>query len=162
MKVYLSIGGNLGNRELNLENALIALTQNVGTIEAASPVYETEPVGFESDNQFLNMAVIVETFLNPYAIIDQIRIIENKFGRKRQANRYISRTIDIDLIFYDNQIIDEKELIIPHPRMHERKFVLVPLCDIAPDFIHPILNQSIKEILENSKDESVVKPIFKS
>jgi 2-amino-4-hydroxy-6-hydroxymethyldihydropteridine diphosphokinase len=162
MKVYLSIGGNLGNRKLNLENALIALAKRLGIIVTVSHVYETEPIGFESDKQFLNMVVLIETTLNPQEIIDEIMIIENDLGRRRVADQYISRTMDIDLIFYENQVIYKEGLTVPHPRMHERKFVLIPFCDIAPDFIHPVLHQSIKEILETSKDTSTVKPLPKS
>jgi 2-amino-4-hydroxy-6-hydroxymethyldihydropteridine diphosphokinase len=157
MKVYLGIGSNLGNREQNLENALQAMAQRAGNLVAVSPVYETEPFGFDSHDQFLNIVVVIETALTPYKILDQIRIIENGLGRKGETEKYISRTIDIDLLFYENQIIDSAELIVPHPRMHERKFVLVPFCDIAPEFIHPVLNRSIREILETSRDKSIVK-----
>jgi 2-amino-4-hydroxy-6-hydroxymethyldihydropteridine diphosphokinase len=156
MKVYMGVGGNLGNREQNLRNALKALEKQIGTLVAVSPVYETEPFGFDSNDRFLNIVVAIETILDPNEILERIRIIENRLGRERETGKYVSRTIDIDLLFYGNQIIDNAELIVPHPRLHERKFVLVPLCDIAPGFIHPVLNRSIKEILESSKDRSIV------
>jgi len=157
MKAYLSIGGNLGQRELNLEIALEELEKNVGKAAAISQVYETEPVGFQSDYKFLNMVVILETLLNPFEILDQVRIIESNLGRKRFADKYISRVIDIDIIFYGDQIINNEKLTVPHPRMHERNFVLVPFCDIEPDFVHPVINKSVKEILGISTDRSMVK-----
>jgi 2-amino-4-hydroxy-6-hydroxymethyldihydropteridine diphosphokinase len=156
MNVYLGIGGNLGNREQNLEFALKALAKQAGSLVAVSPVYETEPFGFVSDNQFLNEVVVIETELSPSELLGIIRKIEHGLGRKRKNEKYISRTIDIDILFYENQIIENTELIVPHPRMHERKFVLVPFCEIAPDFIHPVLHRTMREILEASKDKSIV------
>jgi 2-amino-4-hydroxy-6-hydroxymethyldihydropteridine diphosphokinase len=154
MKVYLGIGTNLGNREKNLEKALSALEKQAGRIVASSPVYETEPLGFISDKMFLNMVVIIETKFSPDKLLNCIRSIEKGLGRKRETGKYVSRTIDIDLLFYENQIIENTELTVPHPRMHERKFVLVPFCDIAPDFIHPVLKRSVKELLDSTQDKS--------
>lgn len=158
MKVYLSIGGNLGQRESNLENALKALVQKVGKPVAVSPVYETEPVGFTSDDKFLNMVVILETAFDPFEILDQISIIESSLGRKRGPDKNVSRQIDIDIIFYDDLIVRNERLTIPHPRMHERNFVLAPFCDIEPDFIHPVLHRSIRELFKDSGDKSIVYP----
>jgi 2-amino-4-hydroxy-6-hydroxymethyldihydropteridine diphosphokinase len=156
MKVYLGIGGNLGNREKNLEIAIKALAQKAGTLMAVSPVYETGPLGFKSNDQFLNLVVVLETELTPVKILNCIMNIENGLGRKRRKGKYVSRTIDIDLLFYENIIIENSELIIPHPRMHERKFVLVPFCDIAPDYIHPVFQRSIRELLDSTEDKSII------
>ena len=157
MKVYLGIGGNLGDRERNLGNALKYLERLVGVPVVISQMYETEPVGFDSDDKFLNIVVIIETNLNPLEILDQIRIIESTLGRVRGPDKYVSRLIDIDIIFYGDQIIENEKLTIPHPRMHQRNFVLIPFCDIEADFIHPVFHRSVKEILDISNDRSIVK-----
>jgi 2-amino-4-hydroxy-6-hydroxymethyldihydropteridine diphosphokinase len=156
MEVYLSLGANLGNREQNLASAISAINNLTGKSVAVSHIYETVPVGFESNDLFLNMVVAVETDLTPFKLLDEIKNIEISLGRIREHGKYISRTIDIDILFCDDQIIESSELMVPHPRLHERRFVLVPFCDIDPDFIHPILQKSIKELLFNLKDTSRV------
>jgi 2-amino-4-hydroxy-6-hydroxymethyldihydropteridine diphosphokinase len=156
MEVYLGLGANLGNREQNLASAISAISNLTGKSVAVSPIYETVPVGFESKDLFLNVVIALETDLSPFRLLDEINDIEIKLGRTRKDGKYISRTIDIDILFCDDQIIESPELIVPHPRMHERRFVLEPFCDIAPDFIHPVLHKSIKELLFNVKDTSRV------
>jgi 2-amino-4-hydroxy-6-hydroxymethyldihydropteridine diphosphokinase len=159
MKAYLSIGANLGERKNNLRDALNRLRQEAGRIIALSPLYETEPVGFKSSDLFLNQVAIIETNLSPVELLGLIKKIEIDMGRIRNEERYVSRKIDIDIVFYENRVIESTELVIPHPRMHERRFVLEPLCVIAPDFIHPVLNQAISEILETLEDKSPVKQV---
>ncbi len=155
-KVFLGIGTNLGDRELNLEKAVEKIGEHIGRILQSSSVYETPPWGFDAENDFLNMVVSVETSLTPSEIIKKIVAIESMLGRERDQNRYSSRVIDIDILLYDDLVITEKGLKIPHRLMHERRFVLVPLCELAPDLIHPILQKSMSLLLEECRDRSKI------
>jgi 2-amino-4-hydroxy-6-hydroxymethyldihydropteridine diphosphokinase len=155
--VFLGIGTNLGNREINLEQAVAGIEENIGTVLQSSSIYETDPWGFESKDKFLNMIVKVETTLSPSLLLEKIKIIESLLGRVRGGMRYSSRLIDIDILLYEDLIVDEERLVIPHPLMHERKFVLVPLCEIAPEMIHPVLKKSIAELLKICEDRSEVR-----
>ena len=159
MKAYLSVGANIGEREKNIKEAITRLCDEAGRLVALSPLYETEPVGFETTDLFLNQAAIIETDLTPFELLDLIKEIERNMGRTRDEGRYVSRTIDLDIIFYECQIIDDERLIVPHPRMHERRFVLEPFCDIASDFIHPRFQMSVKELFNKSADNSKVKKL---
>ena len=118
------------------------IEESIGSVVSVSSVYETEPWGFESDNEFLNMVLCVETDLSPSGLLGRILMIESQLGRIRCENQYSSRNIDIDILLYNNEIVNEAALEIPHPRMHERRFVLVPLAEIAPELIHPVLKKS--------------------
>jgi 2-amino-4-hydroxy-6-hydroxymethyldihydropteridine diphosphokinase len=153
-KVFLGIGTNLGDRETNLKNAIEKIAENIGPILKSSSVYETDPWGFTSDNLFFNMVVEVKTRLTPAGVLGAILQIEVLLGRTRSEKKYSSRVIDIDILLYENYVIDEVSLRIPHPLIHERKFVLVPLCEIAPEFIHPVLGKSIRVLLEECTDQS--------
>lgn len=157
-KVFLGIGSNLGNREFNLREAVDCIGESVGTILKASSLFETEPWGFETETHFLNMAVEVETKLTPSGVLGAILMIETKLGRIRNGKQYTSRIIDIDILFYDDLIMDEIALKIPHPFIHNRKFVLVPLNEIAPGFIHPVLKKNIGSLLESCEDQGYVRP----
>ncbi|TAL63263.1 MAG: 2-amino-4-hydroxy-6-hydroxymethyldihydropteridine diphosphokinase [Bacteroidetes bacterium] len=154
--VFLSIGTNLGNRGNNLKEAVARITEHIGSVLESSSVYETEPWGFQSRNQFLNMVLKVETELTPSGLLGRILMIEAMLGRVRNQKLYASRIIDIDILLYEDQVIDEESLKIPHPEMHERKFVLVPLCEIGSKMIHPVLNKSIASLLKRCKDKSKV------
>ncbi len=160
-KVILLLGSNLGTRDKILEKAIEAINKNVGLIEKSSSLYQTEPWGFESDEFFLNQVVSVETNLNPMEVLEEIQKIENHLGRTRSANQYSSRTIDIDILFYDHLRVDMKELQIPHPRLHQRRFTLIPLLEVVGDFFHPVLNERIDVITENCKDKSRVELLEK-
>jgi len=152
---YLLLGSNLGNKEDNLNFAFKSL-KKIGEIKKYSAIYETEPWGFSDSRNFFNMAVCIETSLNPYELLNEILKIEILAGRKKQSNQWVAREIDIDIIFYNDSIINEKHLIIPHPQLIFRKFVLVPLNEITPDFIHPVLGKSICKLLTECTDKSKV------
>lgn len=150
MKVYFSLGSNLGDRAQLLEKALTLLNKEIGNLVSRSSFYETEPWGFSSNHPFLNACCLCETELSPLEVLHRTQQIEKELGRKRKSKnkKYHDRPIDIDLLLCDNLTINTKELTIPHPFMQERRFVLEPLKEIAPDVIHPVLHISISEMLE--------------
>jgi len=163
MKTYLLLGSNLGNREQNLLLAKNFIINNIGEIMAESDIYETEPWKMHNENKwFLNQVVLVETQFLPNDILEKIKKYEKLSGRKSLPDKksYDNRVIDIDILFYENQIINTKQLIIPHPLLHTRRFVLVPLNDIAPEFIHPVMDKSIQELLKDCKDKSKIKEYY--
>ena len=133
--LYLSLGTNLGDRRSNLETALTHIAREVGTVISSSDVIETEPWGFDSSNSFLNMAVKVETLLQPLEVLHATQDIERQMGRsEKSVNReYKDRLIDIDLLLYDDIVMNTPELTIPHPLMYQREFVMKPLAQIAPE-----------------------------
>jgi len=141
---YLCLGSNLGEREKNLIRALSLLSQEVN-LEKASSIYETEPVGYKEQPFFLNLVCRITTDLNPQELLHLAKVIENKMGRMPSFLN-APRPIDIDILFYDNQIIKTQDLTIPHPRLAERAFVLAPLSEIASELIHPELDKSIAEL----------------
>jgi 2-amino-4-hydroxy-6-hydroxymethyldihydropteridine diphosphokinase len=135
-----------------LKKACQALKKLPLRIIKSSKIYETKPWGFKSSNLFLNMVLLGETPLSPWALILEIKKIEAKMGRKlRKEKLYEDRIIDIDIIFYENLIISSESLIIPHPHMHEREFVMLPSLEIAPSFLHPIFKKSIAELYKEYK-----------
>lgn len=159
MRYLISTGSNLGQRSGHLASALTALQKAGAELIKASAIYETEPWGFESGEAFLNQVLEMDTGISPPKMMDRILEIEHKLGRTRNhANGYESRKIDIDILLIDNLIVREKGLEVPHPRLHERKFVLVPAVEIAPDWKHPVFKQSLLELLRECADkQSVVK-----
>jgi 2-amino-4-hydroxy-6-hydroxymethyldihydropteridine diphosphokinase len=152
--VYLGLGTNLGDRTENLETAIEKIRETIGPVVASSSVYETEPWRFKSENKFLNMVIEVKTSLKPSGLLGRMLMIESLMGRIREGNEYKSRIIDIDILFYGDRIIKTKALHVPHPAIPDRRFVLVPLCEISPDYIHPILKKSIQKLLEECQDTS--------
>jgi 2-amino-4-hydroxy-6-hydroxymethyldihydropteridine diphosphokinase len=155
-KVFLCLGSNLGNRTENLKQAEARIAEHVGSIISVSSVYETEPWGFKSESKFLNMVLCVKTELSPSGLLGRILMIESQLGRIRSETQYKSRNIDIDIILYNDDIVKEPALEIPHPRMHERRFALVPMVEIAPDLIHPVLKKTMRSILKSCLDKSSV------
>jgi 2-amino-4-hydroxy-6-hydroxymethyldihydropteridine diphosphokinase len=149
--VYLLTGSNLGNRLEQLEKAVQELEQYAGIIEKASSVFETEAWGKEGLPSHLNQALHLKTILSPFELLKVIHSIEEDLGRIRQE-KWGVRMIDIDIIYFDDLIIASPTLQVPHPLMQVRNFVLQPLCEIAPDFVHPVLMKTNKELLQLSKD----------
>ena len=157
---YLILGGNLGDRRKNLEIVLPLIIRTIGKIQKQSFIYETEPWGFEDSKNFLNQVLKINTSLDPTELLERIKIIEERFGRlENQPPGYQSRQMDIDILFFNDEIIKMPGLIIPHPRLHERNFVLVPLCEVAADFVHPIFNQTILQLKAGCKDRKWTKPV---
>jgi len=157
--VYLSLGSNQGDRIGCLQKTVEAINLLVGSILEQSSYFETEPWGFDTDTFFINQVVVIETSLAPYQLLEKIHEIEKNLGRTRieSNHRYTNRCIDIDILFYGNRILTEKNLIIPHQFLHERKFVLEPLNQVAGNIIHPALECSIHDLLLNCEDRTQVR-----
>ena len=151
-KIVFLLGSNQGNKSKNLENARQLIDSFVGKIKLVSSIYETEPWGFESTEAFLNQAVLVESSHEHDDVLKAIQKIEKDMGRDRILNFYTSRVIDIDIIFIDQLVINQPDLTIPHPLIQLRKFVLIPLNEIIPKFIHPVLDISITQMLGQCED----------
>ncbi len=151
--VYLSLGSNLGNRKANLLNA-ISLLSGISTVRKLSPIYKTAPVGFEKQPDFLNIACLVSTTYEPQGFLKEIKVIEKKLGREKTLKNG-PRLIDIDIIFWGNEVIKTKNLQVPHPRAHQREFVLRPLSRIAPSFVHPLLHKSVSSLLASLEPQGV-------
>jgi 2-amino-4-hydroxy-6-hydroxymethyldihydropteridine diphosphokinase len=146
---YLALGSNMGAREENLDKALDLLSQRM-RMGKVSSIYDTDPVGNTNQPRFLNMVCQVFTRLAPEGLLALAKGIESKMGRFGKSNE--PRPIDIDILLYDEKVIETPELVIPHPRMMERAFVLVPLVEIAPDLVHPVSGQTMKELLQSIKE----------
>ncbi|ETZ23453.1 hypothetical protein N824_18505 [Pedobacter sp. V48] len=158
-KVYLLLGSNLGDREQLIEDAIKQIANEIGEVLIRSSVYETEAWGNEDQPSFLNIALGVETKFTPTEVLNKALGIELELGRVRHE-KWGSRLIDIDLIFYDDIVVDMgAELQIPHPQMQYRKFVLEPLAEIAPDYVHPVLKMTVSEVLERLRDNLSVSKI---
>jgi 2-amino-4-hydroxy-6-hydroxymethyldihydropteridine diphosphokinase len=158
-KVTLMLGSNIDDRFSFLTMAYHEIINKIGQIINYSSIYETEPWGFAHESNFLNQIVISESILSPQILLSEINMIENKMGRTRSNEQYQARTIDIDILFYDNLIFNEKDLIIPHQHISLRRFVLIPLYEIQPEYVHPVLKKTIKQLLEECTDQSDVKLI---
>lgn len=144
--VYIAFGSNIGDRGTAIEEALNLIEQNEMKIVKRSKIYETEPYGYVDQPSFLNGAVEVETNLSCRDVLERLLSIENQIGRVREF-KWGPRIIDLDIIFYNNEIYDEEDLKVPHPDMQNRDFVLRPLNELCPDYVHPVLDKTIRELL---------------
>ena len=145
---YLALGTNIGNKRRNMITAAALLAERVGDVLALSGFYETEPWGFQSENTFLNAALQLETALSPLEILKATQEIEIEMGRTQKSNgAYHDRIIDIDILLYDDLVLQTPELTLPHPLMHERLFVMEPLAEIAPNVIHPVFKKPVISLL---------------
>nr|WP_038056529.1 2-amino-4-hydroxy-6-hydroxymethyldihydropteridine diphosphokinase [Thermodesulfobacterium hydrogeniphilum] len=153
--MVLSLGSNLGNKEENLKQALKFLEKLPINFQKISNIYINPAWGFESPHLFFNLIAVGKTSFSPWALIFEIKKIETLMGRKKRKKNYEDRIIDIDIIFYENYIIEGQILKIPHPLAHQRDFVLFPALEIIPDWIHPVFKKSIKEIYESLKIENL-------
>ncbi|MEI7500492.1 MAG: 2-amino-4-hydroxy-6-hydroxymethyldihydropteridine diphosphokinase [Bacteroidota bacterium] len=180
-EVFILIGSNRGDRMDNMRQALQMISLHAGTVLNKSAIYETEPWGFEDSISFLNQVVEIETSLQPEALLEQLLNIESKLGRIRpfsacscnfkvqisgagqpdsgsdhSESKYTGRTIDLDILFYEKRLVFTDNLMIPHPRLHERRFAMVPLNEIAPGLDHPLLKKTISLLLKECRDQSKV------
>lgn len=155
-QLYLLLGGNLGDKQKIFSETERLIELQLGRIKKKSHVYETEPWGFESEDMFWNQAVIVETSLSETECLHTIHQIEKQVGRIRYNQQYSSRIIDVDILFYGDMVLNTNELEIPHPRMIDRKFVLVPLAEIADNKIHPGFQKTINQLLADCSDNLTV------
>jgi 2-amino-4-hydroxy-6-hydroxymethyldihydropteridine diphosphokinase len=154
--IYLSLGSNLGDRAANLERAIEALSEIGARILRRSSIYETEPVDFLAQPWFLNCVIEAEASLTPRQLLEDLQAIERKFGSRKLVPRG-PRVIDLDILFYDSAVIHEAGMEIPHPRLVERRFVLVPLAELAPGIRHPVLRKTATELLAATQDRSAVR-----
>lgn len=154
-KAYIGLGTNIGNKRRNLITAAALLVERAGDVLSISSFYETEPWGFESDNTFLNAALLLETELEPLQLLSLTQEIEKEMGRTQKSDgAYHDRIIDLDILLYDLCVINEAALVVPHPLMHKRQFVMEPLAEIAPMLVHPILNKTMLELAEEIDTET--------
>ncbi len=154
-RVYLGLGSNLGNKERIIKKAIDRIGERVGTVVAVSSFYQTAPWGYQSVHTFCNAAMAVDTELPPEEVLKTVQVIERELGSKdhrKSDGSYVDRLIDIDLLDYDGQILDTYALVLPHPYMHKRSFVMKPLVEIAPQWIHPMLGKTAVEILTGLKE----------
>ena len=156
--VFVLLGSNLGDRELLVNQASKMMGERCGKIVAKSRLYESEPWGFKSEHWFLNQVVKVETALSPDDLMNELLEIEKELGRDRSVPHegYVSRPMDLDILYFGNEIIDTQMVKAPHPRLHERRFTLLPLCDIAPDFVHPVMKKTNLQLLDECQDAGKV------
>ena len=158
--VYILQGSNEGDRLEILDLSVQEIEKRIGACTASSSVYESEPWGFEARQWFLNRVIVVKTDLEPLAILRELLAIELEFGRKRlDDGRYHSRTLDLDILFIDRQIISTPELEVPHPQLQNRRFTLLPLAEIAPTFLHPTLLKTMSALLSECPDQAEVKKV---
>lgn len=154
-----SLGSNMGDRKMSMEGAVSLLSERIGPIESLSGMFESPPWGYESDAVYINCCVAIHTALDPLDLMDIALEIEREMGRIREGSGYSDRVIDVDLLLCGDLVVDHPRLIIPHPRMSLRRFVLLPLAEIAPDLLHPVSGLSISELLERCPDQSLLTPV---
>lgn len=157
--IFLLIGSNLGGRLSNLNRCVDLISTELGSIIKPSSVYETAPWGKSDQPNYLNQAIQIETNFGPAELLGRCLTLEKQLGRERKE-KWGARVIDVDLIYFNDRIINSKDLVIPHPRMTERKFVLEPLTEISPNFMHPLLKKTNQELLTDCKDQLPIKRLI--
>jgi 2-amino-4-hydroxy-6-hydroxymethyldihydropteridine diphosphokinase len=157
--LVLQLGSNLGNRSGNLHQACLLIEESIGPIESVSSIYETAPWGYDSNNHFLNQCITAWSVRDPGSILESLHLIETKLGRQGRSIDYIDRLIDIDILFYGDMVLSSPDLQIPHPKIQDRRFSLVPLAEIMPDFEHPSFRKKISTLLSECMDKGKVKRI---
>ncbi len=146
---YIGAGSNIGNKLLNCKNGIAALTRaNKTVLKDWSKFYKTEPVDYKDQDWFVNSVVKIETTLNPFQLLNKLKSIERDTGRVYDPIRFGPRILDLDIILYDDLVKNSSDLIVPHPRMHKRRFVLRPICDIDPKIVHPVLKKDMQYLLD--------------
>lgn len=153
-EVYLSLGGNIGNKKNNFIQSYHLIGKHIGETIVSSAIYVTPPWGFKSNDNFWNQVILIHSELSPQELLSQIKFIEKQIGRIHSKKGYESRPMDIDILYFDDLIVKTENLIIPHALIQERKFVLVPLTEIAPNFIHPVLKQTNAQLQAFCTDNS--------
>ena len=158
---YLLFGSNMGDKMALFEQACDLINNRCGQVVAISSAYESEPWGFEAEEWFLNRLIVLETELFPDSLMHQLLDVEAELGRVRhpETEGYLSRPIDLDILYYGQQILDSEWVTVPHPRLHLRRFALLPLCEVAPDFVHPVLQMTQTQLLQQCPDDSIVRRI---
>ncbi len=158
-KVVLLLGSNLGDSQSLFQQTIVLLSDRVGVIELRSSLYESPPWGFEHENDFYNQVLVLQTALAPEQMLRECLQIETDLGRERKEQGYAARTIDVDLLFVGDEVIESDVLILPHPRLQLRRFTLLPLVELMPDFIHPVLQKKMRVLLQECEDQSEVKKV---
>ena len=160
--VFVLLGSNLGDRELLVNQACKMMGERCGEIVAKSRLYESEPWGFRAEHWFLNQVVKIETSLSPDALMLDLLAIEKELGRDRTTPHegYVSRPIDLDILYFGDKIIETQLVTAPHPRLYQRRFTLLPLCDVAPAFVHPTLKKTNLQLLDECQDTGIVKTLL--
>ena len=160
-RCFILFGSNMGDKNKIYAQACLLINNRCGRIVAQSSAYESEPWGFEAKEWFLNRLIVVEAELEPEAMLHQLLDIEAELGRVRhpETGGYTSRTADLDILYYGSRIVLTDNLTIPHPRLHQRRFALLPLCEVAPEFVHPAFNMTQTELLKRCFDFSEVRKI---
>lgn len=154
--VYIGFGSNIGDRLAHIQNALHGLSKTEGiTLQKVSSVYQTDPVGYETQAQFLNGVAAIQTDLPPLSLLHTLKNIESEVGRQHRI-RWGPREIDLDILIYGDLCLQTEKLVIPHPEMHHRRFVLAPLVEIAPDLVHPVLKETVQTLVERLEDDKSV------
>jgi 2-amino-4-hydroxy-6-hydroxymethyldihydropteridine diphosphokinase len=149
---YISIGSNIGDKLENCRWGIRRLDCDTVWLKAESRIYQTEPVDYTDQDWFINLVVKIETLLDPNRLLQRLQSIQREAGRLKDSIRFGPRVLDLDIIFYDEVVINSKQLVVPHPRMHKRRFVLQPLCDIDPAITHPVLKTNVRTLLNRLDD----------
>ena len=157
--VYLLLGSNLGDRELFLHMALRLIENDIAQVAKASAIYETQSWGKTAEPDYLNQVLMLKTGLSAKEVLKRILAIEQEMGRKREE-KWGSRTIDIDILLYGDAVINEPDLVVPHPEMHNRRFTLEPLSEIAPQLVHPVFHATIRALKNKLNDTLIVKKLY--